>query len=54
MLIMSQLKQRSFMIKNYKKWMGVKAKINNDGKFRKINEGVVVWAAVGGDLVCEF
>lgn len=38
---------------DYKKWMGVKSDINNGGKTRKINEGDVVWVAVGENVGVE-
>lgn len=41
------------IIKNYKKWMGVKATLNNKEEIRKINEGDVVWAAVGENIGTE-
>lgn len=41
------------MLKNYQKWMGVKSNINNSSKVRKINEGDVVWAAVGENVGVE-
>lgn len=41
------------IIKNYKEWMGVKSKLNNIRKARKINEGDVVWAAVGENIGVE-
>ena len=41
------------IIKNYKKWMGVKSIINSKNKIRKINEGDVVWAAVGENIGVE-
>ena len=40
-------------VKNYKKWMGVKSKINNGGKIRRVNEGDVVWVAVGENVGVE-
>ena len=39
--------------KDYKRWMGVKSNINNAEKIRKINEGDVVWAAVGENVGVE-
>ena len=30
--------------KDYREWMGVKAKIHNTDNFRKVNEGDVFWA----------
>lgn len=38
---------------DYKKWMSVKSNINNGGKVRKINEGDVVWTAVGENVGVE-
>jgi len=38
---------------NYKRWMNVKTNINNSGKLRKINEGDVVWVAVGENVGVE-
>lgn len=42
------------VIKNYRQWMGVKTYINNRNMVRKVNEGDVVWLAVGKNVVCEF
>ncbi|MBR0431027.1 type II toxin-antitoxin system PemK/MazF family toxin [Candidatus Saccharibacteria bacterium] len=39
--------------KNYQKWMGVKTRINNSSKTRKINEGDIVWAAIGENVGVE-
>ena len=39
--------------KNYQNWMDVKADLNNSGKIRKINEGDVVWVAVGENVGVE-
>ncbi len=39
--------------KNYKKWMGVKAKVNCSKKLQRINEGDVVWVAVGENVGVE-
>ena len=41
------------IIKTYQKWMKRKSIINNGGKYRKINEGDVVWAAVGENVGVE-
>ena len=40
-------------IKTYKKWMKRKSAINNAGEYRKINEGDVVWVAVGENVGVE-
>ncbi|MDO5451583.1 MAG: type II toxin-antitoxin system PemK/MazF family toxin [Candidatus Saccharibacteria bacterium] len=40
-------------VKNYKEWMGVKTKINSKEKVGEINEGDVVWAAVGENVGVE-
>ena len=40
-------------MKDYKKWMVVKAGINNKDKIRKINEGDIVWVAVGENVGVE-
>lgn len=39
--------------KNYRNWMKIKSKINNFGKIRKINEGDVVWVAIGENVGVE-
>ena len=39
--------------KDYQEWMGVKAGINNSEEIRKINEGDVVWVAVGENVGVE-
>ena len=41
------------IIKNYKKWMGVKSKVNNHNRIINFNEGDVVWAAVGENVGVE-
>ena len=39
--------------KDYKNWMGVKAGINDKEEILKINEGDVVWAAMGENVGVE-
>ena len=39
--------------KNYRKWMKRKAAINNFAEHRQINEGDVVWTAVGENVGVE-
>lgn len=39
--------------KDYKNWMGVKTKINNANLNRMINEGDVVWVAIGENVGVE-
>ena len=39
--------------KTYEKWMKVKSDIHNKDKIRKVNEGDVVWAAVGENIGVE-
>lgn len=41
------------IIKNYKQWMGVKTYVNNRNMVRKVNEGDVVWLAVGKNVGVE-
>lgn len=41
------------IFKDYHGWMKVKANIHNSGGIRKINEGDVVWAAVGENVGTE-
>ena len=41
------------IMKNYHKWMAVKSKVNNSEKVRKINEGDVVWVAIGENVGVE-
>ena len=41
------------IVKNYQKWMIVKSKINNSKKIRRINEGDVLWAAIGENVGVE-
>ena len=41
------------VIKNYRQWMGVKTYINNRNMVRKVNEGDVVWLAVGKNVGVE-
>ena len=39
--------------KDYQKWMRKKAQIHNSGLFRHVNEGDVVWVAVGENVGVE-
>ena len=39
--------------KNYHEWMLVKSKVHNKNKVRKINEGDVVWVAIGENVGVE-
>ena len=39
--------------KDYQQWMGVKTSINNRGKTLEINEGDIVWVAVGENVGVE-
>ena len=41
------------IIKDYKKWMGVKSKLNNSGPRRSIKEGEIWWAAMGENVGVE-
>lgn len=41
------------IFKNYKKWMGVKSKVNNNNRIIRFNERDVVWVAIGENVGVE-